>query len=201
MSSDIYKTLAGPAEGFFKDRGSRFSSFAFPVNSDIEIKEILNRNRKQFHDATHQCYAYRIGTENETWRVNDDGEPSGSAGRPIYGQVLSKELTNILVVVIRYYGGVKLGVSGLIHAYKSAAANALDNGTIIEKTVNVSLLVNFEYNEMNQVMKLIKDENVVQQEHHFDIHCSVKLTVRKSESERIAGLFGRIDRVKVEIYS
>lgn len=196
MESDIYKTLAKQSEGLFKDKGSKFIGFAYPVSTEDEIKEILSKIKKQYHDATHYCWAYRLGFENETWRVNDDGEPSGSAGRPIYGQILSKELTNVFVVVVRYYGGVKLGVSGLINAYRTAAAEALENGQIIEKTIDFTVDVKFDYNAMNPVMKIIKDENIRQLNHNFDLYCSIRLVIRKRDLERILALLAKINNVE-----
>lgn len=199
MNSDIFKTLAEPVKGFFKDRGSRFNALAFPVDAEEEVKNIIAKIKKEYHDATHHCYAYRIGSEKEIWRVNDDGEPSGSAGRPIYGQIQSKELTDILIVVIRYFGGVKLGVTGLINAYRNAAADALANGEIISKTVNVLFVINFEYAVMNHVMKIIKDENILQLEHQLDLHCKIKLSIRKRDADRILVMFRKIEGIKVEI--
>lgn len=198
MDSDIYKTLTAQSEGIFKDKGSKFIALAYPVSNEEEIKSILTQIKKQNHDATHYCYAYKLGFDNNNWRANDDGEPSGSAGRPIYGQIQSNELTNVLIVVIRYYGGVKLGVSGLINAYRTAAAGAIANGKIIEKTIDFIIEIKFDYIAMNQVMKIIKDENLKQVFHSFEMQCCVKVIVRKRDLDRIVELLEKISKVEVE---
>lgn len=199
MINDVYKTLAAPSEGIFKDRGSRFIALAFPVNTEEEIKSILTKLRKHYHDATHHCYAYRLGAEQNIFRVNDNGEPSGSAGKPIFGQILSKNLTNILIVVIRYYGGVKLGVGGLINAYRTASSNVINNGQIIEKTVDVFFEFRFDYLSMNKVMKIIKDENIKQHNQRFDLDCSITLSIRKKEAERVMDSFKKIEKLEIKI--
>lgn len=174
--NDLFKTIENPSEGQFKDRGSRFMAFAFPVLDQEEIKQRLTELKKQYHDARHHCFAWRLGADMERYRVNDDGEPSGSAGKPILGQIHSRELTQILVVVVRYFGGTLLGVGGLINAYRTAAAAALDHAVIIEKKVEDQLVLEFGYNEMNAVMKVIKDFNLGFENQQFDMECS--LTVR-----------------------
>ncbi len=156
MNSDQYTSIAAPTEGLFKDKGSRFIAFALPVSSEEEVKEAVEQARKKYHDARHVCYAYRIGADNQKWRMNDDGEPSGSAGRPILGQIDSYGLSDILIIVVRYFGGIKLGIPGLINAYRSAAADALSQAQIIEKTVCLTLTATFPYEKMGEVMKLTK---------------------------------------------
>ena len=155
--SDTYKTISSPAEGIYKEKGSKFLSFAIPVKTAEEIKEIIKEYRKQYYDARHVCYAYMLGAEHKDFRANDDGEPSGTAGRPILGQINSRELTDILVIVVRYFGGVLLGTGGLVVAYKEATADALNQAEIIEKTVDEVISVRFDYLLMNDVMRIIKD--------------------------------------------
>lgn len=198
MPIDTYKTITAPSEGNFKDRGSKFPSFAFPVYSEEEIKEILQDLRKKYYDARHHCYAWRLGADMEHYRTNDDGEPSSTAGKPILGQIQSNGLSNILIVVIRYFGGTKLGVPGLINAYRTAAADALANAEFIEKTVNDILRVDFDYLAMNDVMKIMKEDQPLQIDQLFDLKCSITLSIRQSEAERLTGKFEEIDTVKVE---
>ena len=154
---DTYYSIAGPAEGLYKEKGSKFLAFAYPVTSLDEIRERQEELRKQYYDARHHCYAYILGKDGEQWRANDDGEPNHSAGDPILGQIRSQELSDVLIVVIRYFGGTKLGVSGLIHAYKTAAAEALDNAEREEKILSTRCSFTFAYPDMNGVMKLVKD--------------------------------------------
>ncbi len=156
MDSDQYTSIAAPTEGLFKDKGSRFIAFALPVSGEEEVKEAVDQVRKKYHDARHVCFAYRLGADNQKWRANDDGEPSGSAGRPILGQIDSYGLSDILIIVVRYFGGIKLGIPGLINAYRSAAADALSRAQIIEKTVCLTLTATFPYEKMGEVMKLTK---------------------------------------------
>ena len=156
MDSDQYTSIAAPTEGLFKDKGSRFIAFALPVSGEEEVKEAVDQARKKYHDARHVCFAYRLGADDQKWRANDDGEPSGSAGRPILGQIDSYGLSDILIIVVRYFGGIKLGIPGLINAYRSAAADALSRAQIIEKTVCLTLTATFPYEKMGEVMKLTK---------------------------------------------
>jgi uncharacterized YigZ family protein len=193
LFSDTYKTIAAESKGLFKDRGSRFISIAVPVSSQEEIKSKLEALRKEYHDARHHCYAWVLSPDRQAWRVNDDGEPSGTAGRPIMGQLNSRELTNILVVVIRYFGGTLLGVSGLINAYRTAADDALSNATIVEKYVMENLLVTFPFAVMNDVMKVLKEENCRQLS--LDCsgqECSAEISFRASLSEKVKGRLSRI---------
>ncbi len=179
LFEDTFFTVANVSEGVFRDRGSRFIGVAVPVGNETEMKQELEQLRKKYFDATHHCYAFRLGYDKSVYRFNDDGEPSGTAGRPIYGQILSKDLTNVLVVVVRYYGGTKLGVPGLINAYKTAAKDALDNNRIIEKTVNDVYMVVFSYEQMNDVMRILKDDHIKQLSQSFDNECAIEFSVRK----------------------
>lgn len=192
MLDDTYKTITSPAEGIYKEKGSKFLAFAIPVVSEAEVKENVERLKKEYYDARHHCYAYILGHDKAVYRANDDGEPSGTAGRPIHGQLLSKDITNTLVVVVRYFGGIKLGVSGLITAYKAATKDALDNAEIIEKTVNEVYRIEFEYPLMNDVMRLLKDENLDQFNQRFEMNCSLDFSVRKSKSARVTDAFSKI---------
>jgi len=193
LFSDTYKTIAAESKGLFKDRGSRFIAIARPVSSQEEIKTVLEDLRKEYHDARHHCYAWMLTPDRQAWRVNDDGEPSGTAGRPIMGQINSRELTNIVVVVIRYFGGTLLGVSGLINAYRSAAEDALANARIIEKHVTESWLVTFPYTSMNDVMKVLKDEGCGQHAHDYTGEkCSAEISFRASKADLITGRLQKI---------
>lgn len=185
LFSDTYKTIEAEAQGLFKDRGSRFIAHAIPVTCQEEIKDKLDELRKEYHDARHHCYAWVLAPDRQAWRANDDGEPSGTAGRPILGQINSRELTDILIVVIRYFGGTLLGVSGLINAYRSAAEDALSNARIIEKKVMQTYVIRFPYLSMNDVMKVLKEEGCSQSAHNFGNDCSVEITVRSSAAERV----------------
>ena len=185
LTDDTYKTIESPCEGIFKDKGSKFISFAYPISNEEEIKPIITDLKKQFYDARHHCFAFRIGYQGEHFRANDDGEPSSTAGKPILGQLLSNDITNIMVVVVRYFGGTKLGVPGLINAYKNATIDALENATIIEKTIDIHFNITFDYIVMNDVMKIIKDlsPNIINQD--FELVCNMQLSIRKSESEQL----------------
>lgn len=177
---DTYKSISGPGEGLFKDNGSRFIAFAFPVESEEEVKPIVDRLKKEYHDARHHCYAYRIGKDGEKWRANDDGEPSGSAGRPILGQIDSAGLSDVLVVVVRYFGGIKLGIPGLIRAYKSSTADALSNAPATEKIAGEWYRLDFPYDAMPAVMKAAKELNLPQRSQEFGTDCSMEVRVRLS---------------------
>ena len=196
LFSDTYKTVASEARGLYKDRGSRFIALVIPVQGQDEIKEKLEYLRKEYHDARHHCYAWVLGSDRQTWRANDDGEPSGTAGRPILGQINSRELTDILVVVVRYFGGTLLGVSGLINAYRSATEDALSNARIIEKTVMQTYVIKFPYLSMNDVMKVLKEEGCSQGAHNYGNDCSVEISVRASASERITERLLKISGVE-----
>lgn len=193
MLSDSYFTIDSASSGLYKEKGSRFLSFACPVSDAEEIKHIIDTIRKEHHDARHHCFAYMLGQERSTWRVNDDGEPSGTAGKPILGQINSAGLTNILIVVSRYFGGTLLGVSGLINAYRSAAASAIENATIIECTVKEYYEIKFPYLAMNDVMKTLKEDNIGQYDQFFDTECTLKIYFRASSKEKILSRFSRIE--------
>jgi len=199
-SNDLYKTLyAASEEAVYKEKGSRFIATAFPVSREEEIAEIILRLKKEHHKARHWCYAYRIGAAQEQYRVNDDGEPSHSAGMPIYGQILSFGLTNVLVVVVRYFGGVKLGVGGLMNAYKTAAQLALDNSEIITKSIDWEVGITFAYEHMNKVMKVIREYNPEIKEQVMELNCRMVLSVRRNGFKKfylaLASL--RIEEVKI----
>lgn len=198
LFEDTYKTIITTGKGAFRDRGSKFIAFAIPVRNEEEIKEALKDLKKEYYNATHHCYSWVLGADKMAFRINDDGEPSGSAGRPIYGQILSKDLTNVLVVVVRYYGGTNLGVPGLINAYKSSAREALDNAQIAEKTVNDLYEVRFGYPCMNDVMRIIKDEKLEQTKHRFEENCSIVFSVRKRDSLRIEETMRKIEGVTLD---
>lgn len=194
LFSDIYKTIDNKANGLFKDRGSRFIAIAIPVTTQEEIKNRLEELRKEYHDARHHCYAWVLSPDRQAWRVNDDGEPSGTAGKPILGQINSRELTNILVVVIRYFGGTLLGVSGLINAYRTAAADALDNAAVIERHLAERWTVTFPYSVMNDVMKVFKDESCIQSAHNYSGNdVTVDVSFRSSLSEQVTGRLCKIN--------
>ncbi len=193
LFTDEYKTITAPAQGLFRDKGSRFLAFAYPVVSEQEVKQVLDTLRKQYYDATHHCYAYVLGFDKSAYRVNDDGEPSGTAGRPIFGQIQSADLTNILIVVIRYYGGTKLGIPGLIHAYKTAAKETLNEAVISTKIVKEVYEVEYSYEAMNDVMKIIKDESLEVINNKFGMKCVIRLAIRHSESERVVAKFSKIN--------
>ncbi len=198
LFEDTYKTIKSPAEGLFKDRGSKFIAKAYPVSTEAEIKELLQELRKEYYDARHHCYAYIIGADKSAYRVNDDGEPSGSSGKPIHGQLLSHDLTNTLVVVIRYFGGTKLGIPGLINAYRTATKDALQNAEIITKTVNDVYEIEYDYPVMNDVMKIMKDDNLKQMETEFELKCRIVFSVRKGDSNQIYEKLTKIQELKIK---
>ncbi len=195
---DTYKTIATPSEGIYKEKGSKFITYAFPVYSEDQIKEHLQELKKKYYDARHHCYAWRLGADHKQFRANDDGEPSGSAGQPILGQIRSYELTNIFIVVIRYFGGIKLGVGGLIHAYKTAAADAIENAEIVELTVDDFITISFDYIVMNDVMKIIKDMQLEQSGQKFEMMCELTLKVRQKDTEQVLEKLEKIESLKVE---
>lgn len=195
---DEYLTISKPSEGLFKDRGSKFLAFAYPVSTEEEIKLIQEKLRSDYHDARHHCYAYMLGSEKEIFRINDDGEPSSTAGKPILGQIRSFDLTNILIVVIRYFGGTKLGVGGLINAYKTAAEEALKNAKIIKKTLHDIYELKFEYPEMNEVMRIMKEEQIEHIDQNFELSCSITLSLRKADVDKVLSKFDRVENLKIE---
>lgn len=199
QTKDSYLTVEGNAEAIFKEKSSKFLCYAFHVESEEEIAAYLERLRKQYYDATHHCYAWRLGPFGERFRANDDGEPSSTAGKPILGQMLSREVTNCLIVVVRYFGGTKLGVPGLIAAYKESAAAALDASKVVERTVDTRIRVEFSYVVMNDVMRIIKEEQPVVESQTFDNLCSMMLAVRNSKADVVLGRLRKVEGAIVEI--
>lgn len=196
--NDLYKTIDFPSEEvLLKEKNSKFFGYAFPICSEEEVKEILDRLRKEHFSARHWCYAYQIGTEKIQYRANDDGEPNNSAGMPIYGQIQSFEVTNVLVVVVRYFGGVKLGVGGLISAYKTAAQMALENATIIEKTINKHFVISFGYAHMNKVMRIIKEKNLQIVAQKMEMDCEIEISIRKKNAQNLLDTFENLYELKV----
>ena len=195
--NDLYKTIRSKSEGLYKEKGSKFIAFAYPMSSEEAIKTEIAELRKRYHDARHHCFAWRLGADLERYRVNDDGEPPGSAGKPIYGQIQSRELTDVLVVVIRYFGGTLLGVGGLINAYRSAASDALDQSGIVELKVTGRLKLEFGYSQMNSVMKVIKDFQLEFEDQQFDLDCSLTLKVWKRNEFQVVKKLSIIEGCKV----
>ncbi|MBR4381103.1 MAG: YigZ family protein [Bacteroidaceae bacterium] len=193
MMDDTYKTISKQAEGTYTEKRSKFLAFAIPVRTHDEIKEQLKFYEKKYYDARHVCYAYMLGHERNDFRANDNGEPSGTAGRPILGQINSFGLTDILIVVVRYFGGIKLGTSGLIVAYKAAAQEALSSAVIIEKTVDADISCNFEYPFLNDVMRIVKEESPEIISQDFDNDCRMTLRIRKSQYDV---LYNRLSKVE-----
>ena len=201
MFDDTYRTLAAPAEGLYKEKGSKFLAFAYPVRTIDEVKTHLEQLRKDYFDARHHCYAYILGPNKDAWRANDDGEPSGTGGRPIHGQLLSADLTDTLIVVVRYFGGILLGASGLANAYKTAARDAIDHATIIEKTINVRYRLLFQYETTNDVMRILKEFDLKPENQHFELDCTLEADVRQSESVRFYDRVSELRTVKIEVVS
>lgn len=198
LFEDTYKTITGSAEGLFKDKGSKFFAYAYPIEDESEVKDLVDQLKKEHFKAVHHCYAYRLGQDRTNFRVNDDGEPSGSAGKPILNVLLSKDITNILVVVVRYFGGTLLGVPGLINAYKTATQEALINAEIIEKTVNEIYEVRFEFVQMNDVMKVVKEFGLKVKNQLFDNQCTLQLEFRRNMTNQIIGKLEKIEPIEIE---
>jgi uncharacterized YigZ family protein len=195
--TDSYRTIEQPSEGIYKEKGSKFLAFAYPVTTENEVKELIKELRKKYYDARHHVYAFRLGADLKTFRCSDDGEPSNSSGPPVLGQIQSHELTNILIVVVRFFGGTKLGIPGLIHAYRTAAANAIENSTIIEKFEQDEFTIEFGYAAMNDVMKILKDENPEQSHQQFDNTCSISLSTRKKNSIHLRELLIKVQGISI----
>lgn len=193
LFSDTYLTIEKPSQAIFKDKGSKFLAFAFPVETEQQIKDFLSQLKKEHHTANHHCYAYRLGADKLNYRANDDGEPNNTAGKPILGQLQSNDLTNILIVVVRYFGGVLLGVSGLINAYKNSAAEVIKSSTIIEKQIMFSYTITFAFNDLNDVMKILKHSFCKIHEQHFDTDCTIVFSIRKGQSESIENSLKKIE--------
>lgn len=199
IEKDTYKTIETPVDGIlFKEKNSKFYGYAFPVQSEEDVKQHIEALKKQHHAARHWCYAYQIGTESTYFRANDDGEPSNSAGMPIYGQIQSFEVTNILIVVVRYFGGVKLGVSGLINAYKTTAQLTLENATIINKTINIEFCITFDYKNMNKVMRILKEKNIDIINQKLEMDCKIYISVRKNEASLISEIFNQLYEIEIK---
>jgi uncharacterized YigZ family protein len=198
MQGDTYKTIEGQAESVFKEKGSKFLAFAHPVSSVEEVKTLLEVYRKTYYDARHVCYAYLLGPTGEDYRANDDGEPSGTAGKPILGQIQSFGLTNVLVVVVRYFGGVLLGTGGLVVAYKSAANGALGKATVLEKTIDVEFHLRFEFPFMDTVLRIVRklDARIISQ--HYETDCLMCVRIRKNESERLKEALEKVETLRFE---
>ncbi|MFH1161379.1 MAG: YigZ family protein [bacterium] len=198
LQSDTYYSIAGESRGFYREKASKFIAFAYQVSAEELVKECLTLLRKEYFDANHHCYAYRIGYPVCLYRTHDDGEPSGSAGKPIYGQILSKDLSDVLVVVIRYFGGTKLGIPGLIHAYRTAAKDALDQATIITRTISDSFHISFPYVQLNAVMQILKKEGAILKAQSFDQTCDIHFSIRKSKSEVVRNKLSKL--INISIY-
>jgi uncharacterized YigZ family protein len=196
LFDDTYKTILAPSESIFRDRGSKFLAFAYPVTSDNDIKGIVAILKTEHPKANHHCWAIRLGIDRSVFRINDDGEPSGTAGRPILNTLLFRNVTNTLVVVVRYFGGTLLGVPGLINAYKTATEMALDAAQVVKKTVNDIYTITFDYLQMNDVMRIIKDEQLQVLEQISELNCQVKFSVRKTQVEQIISKLDKVSGVK-----
>lgn len=197
--NDSYKTIASPTEEvLFKDKNSKFFGYAFPVTNEEEIKEHLEEIKKQHYNARHWCYAWQIGTEDIQYRANDDGEPNNSAGMPIYGQIQSFEVTNVFIVVVRYFGGVKLGVPGLINAYRTTAQMALESAVIEERTIDNTYKVAFEYKDMNKVMRIVKEKNLNIINQKMELSCEIFFTIRKSEADIVEETFAQLYEISLK---
>jgi len=199
LFDDTYLTIEKPTEGDFRDRGSKFLSFAYPINSEGDIKPILAQLKAVHPKANHHCWAMRLGTDRSVFRINDDGEPSGTAGRPILNVLLSKNITNVIVIVVRYFGGTLLGVPGLINAYRTAAEEALKADSVIEKTINDTYTIGFEYQYMNEVMRIIKEDSLTVLSQQFDNSCSVKISIRKIQVNRSISKFEKVENVVIKL--
>lgn len=198
METDSYKTLASPSEEvLYKEKNSKFFGYVFPIHSEGEVKSIIEDLKKQHFSARHWCYAYQLGTTKIQYRTNDDGEPNNSAGMPIYGQIQSFEVTNTLVVVVRYFGGVKLGVGGLISAYKTAAQMALEVSEIVEKTIDIHYLIRFDYKNMNKVMRIIKEKNLDIVSQKMEMSCEIEIATRKKNAEMVFDIFSNLFEVEI----
>ena len=193
MADDTYKTIKSLAKGYYTEKRSRFISYAIPVRTVEEVKAELEKYRKQYYDARHVCWAYMLGADRKTFRANDDGEPSSTAGKPILGQINSNELTDIMIVVVRYFGGIELGTSGLIVAYRTAAAAAIADAEIEVRTVDEDITVVFEYPFLNSVMRIVKEEGPTIISQHFDMDCEMTLRIRKGSAERLRQRLRKVD--------
>lgn len=196
---DTYKTIENPVKDIlFKEKNSKFIGFAYPIQSEDDVKIYLDELKKEHFSARHWCYAYQLGTETTRFRANDDGEPSNSAGMPIYGQIQSFEVTNILIIVVRYFGGIKLGVGGLISAYKTAAQMILEEATIVEKTIDKHFLITFDYKNMNKVMRIVKEKNLDIINQKMELNCAIEIATRKKNAEQIFDIFTNLYEIEIK---
>ena len=199
ITEDTYKTIkTAPEPVLFKDKNSKFYGYAFPILNENDIKHHLEHLKKEHYAARHWCYAYQIGTETISYRANDDGEPNNSAGMPIYGQIQSFNVTNILIVVVRYFGGIKLGVGGLIQAYKTTAQMILENSEIQLKTINIEFLIHFDYKNINTVMRIIKEKQLNITNQNLEMDCKITISVRKKDAESIFNIFNNLFEVAIK---
>ena len=198
LFDDTYKTIKNAAEGTFRDKGSKFIAYAYPFQDENDLKELLATVKSEHPKARHWCYAYRLTPDRSVFRINDDGEPSGSAGRPILNTLLSNDLTNVLVVVVRYFGGTLLGIPGLINAYKVATQEAIDVAEIIEKTQEDVYKIDFDYLQMNDVMRVIKEDDLAIIQQDFDNRCSITLSIRKLNVNEVIGKLEKVDNTKIK---
>ena len=199
MFDYTYHTIAGESEGLYKEKGSKFIALAYPVKTEEDVKQHVAEVKKKYYDARHHCYAYILGPNKDAYRLNDDGEPSGTAGRPIHGQLLSKDVTDTLIIVVRYFGGIKLGVSGLLNAYKTAAKDALDNNTIVERFVEENYAVRFPPLGMNKVMQLLKRDTVKITGQAYEADCIIHFTVQKRDADNLLEALRKVDGATVEL--
>jgi uncharacterized YigZ family protein len=200
MENDVYRTISKNCEGLYKEKGSKFYAFGYPVVDEDEAKQHLENLRRKYHNARHHCFAYKLGQEdNSSYRIYDDGEPSGTAGKPIFGRIVSAGLTNILIVVVRYFGGTLLGTSGLIRAYRSATEDCLKNANIVERTVDVTFRISFQYDQLNKVMHITKERGLKIHSHDYGNECKMELSIRQSNFEKISKLFLAVEELKLTI--
>lgn len=201
LFTDTYLTIEKKSEGIFKDRGSKFIAYIYPVKQEQDVKLFLSELKKEHHGARHHCYAYRLGADKLNYRTNDDGEPSGTAGKPIFGQIQSNDLTDILIVVVRYFGGTLLGTGGLINAYRNAATEAIKNNKIIEKFVSYRYSLTFDFANMNDIMKIIKESEAKIHKQEYNQNCEIEFSVRKRQSEKTSELLSKIPNIKLTFLS
>ncbi|WP_159517452.1 IMPACT family protein [Sunxiuqinia indica] len=197
--TDSFLTISKAEEGLYKKKGSKFIAYAYPVETEDEIKNLIQELKKTHHSARHHCYAWRLGANKKRFRANDDGEPSSTAGKPIFGQIKRNHLTNVLVVVVRYFGGTLLGVSGLITAYKEAAADVLQKATIIEKLIETTFEIEFDYSMMNPVMRIFKEDKLEQKKNKFELRCKITSSIRNTEADRVIEKFKKLEGVEIRI--
>lgn len=198
-TGDTYKTIGKHSQGLYKDKGSKFISIAIPVSNEVQVEEHLESVRKKYHDARHHCYAWALGYGRKTYKINDDGEPSGTAGKPIYGQIRAHELTNLLIVVVRYFGGTKLGIRGLINAYKGASIDALTNNVIITETLKTQYRIVFDYLVMNEVMQIMKEYELEQRHQDFGLRCTLDFSVRQSKADVVLRKLNKIKAIDINM--